>query len=261
MKLAFIQAYNEVHWIGYAIDQAMESYDRLVIAEGAQWRNRPDIPERSDDGTLDIIADKRLEYRGRIKVFNTVRKYQAYRGNQCANFNQALTHCQIGDYFIYFNCDEFYLDSWLEHAKELMKYGVDTIKARALSFAFGFGWLLDIPAERTVICRKVRGLHFKPTHKPVEHGPNEGKIPGIGFHHYVWLKHLKRLMIRFEGSGRRPYLTEWLRKNWATVELKEGMLYEHGTDVFRLVKYRGEHPSILDSHPWRHVEDIRKLIK
>lgn len=258
MKLAFIQAYNEADWIAAAIDQAMIMCDRLVIAEGAQWVKRPDIPERSDDGTLDIIADKRLEYRGCIRVINTVRKYQDYRKNQCANFNLALTHCQLGDYFIPFDCDEFFLDNWMKQIQELMKYGVDVIRARALNFAFGFDWLIDFGAsrERFVVFRKVKGLRFKPSHRPFGCGTNEGKIPGIGFHHYAWLKRWERLLIRIE-NGRRPHMTEWLKKNWEKIVLEEGTIYEHGTDRFGLKRFHGDHPELLENHPWRYIEDIR----
>ena len=78
MKLGFLQVYNEVNWVEYAIDQAMLMCDKLLITEGSQFTSFPDIPERSDDGTLDIISDKSKQYGKRITCLNTTRKHKNY---------------------------------------------------------------------------------------------------------------------------------------------------------------------------------------
>lgn len=56
-----------------------------------------------------------------------------------------------------------------------------------------------------------------------------------------------------------PGMLEWFDKYWDSFELEDGKEYPHYAGKFTLYRYDGEHPSVLDNHPWRHVEDIRSL--
>ncbi len=160
MKLGFIQVYNEANWIGYAVDQAMKLCDKVLIVEGSQFADFSDIPERSDDGTLDIVADKKKQYPKRIEDIKTIREHSKYRFNQCANFNRGLTFCDIGDYFILLDADDFYLDEWISEVNELMKENkISLIKVLSYDFAFSFKWRIksgEKKSERPVIAKKTK---------------------------------------------------------------------------------------------------------
>jgi len=263
MKLGFIQVYNEANWIGYTIDHAMKLCDRVLIVEGSQFANFPDIPERSDDGTLDIIADKKRQYPKSIKDIKTIRKHGRYRINQCANFNYGLTFCEMGDYFILLDADEFYPDEWILEANEIMREcKVDLIKVLSNDFAFSFKWRIKpgkIRSERPVIVKKTKEFYFAPTHNWINPGKNIVVAPQAGRYHYGWLKPRDRMRIRMRTSNMYPNMLEWFDGNWDNFKLEDGKEYPHYAGKFTLYRYDGEHPSVLDNHPWRHVEDIRSL--
>jgi len=262
MKLGFMQVYNEVNWVGYAIDQAMTICDELLIVEGSQFVAFPDMPERSNDGTLDIINDKAKRYPEIIKIINTTRKHSNYRLNQCANFNLGLDHCKIGDYFLQLDADEFFLDEWISEAKELMRERkVDHIKALSYKFAFSFKWRIDFGGmqSKSIIIKKTKGFHFVPTHKLINPGKNIITITRIGHYHYCWLKPRKRMRTRMRTSGMYPDMLNWFDENWDNFRLENGKEYPAYAGKFTLHRYEDKHPSILDNHPWKDIEDIRKI--
>lgn len=257
-----MQVYNEANWIGFAIDQAMMLCDKLLIVEGSQFVAFPDIPERSDDGTLDIISDKSKQYGERIICLNTMRKHGNYRHNQCDNFNRALIFCNKGDYFIQLDADEFYLDEWIAEANELMREGkADLIKAVNYEFAISFKWRVERerPRVKVAIIKKTEKLYFSPTHKHINPGENAIIIPGIGCHHYDWVKPPERMLIRMRTSGMYPGMVEWFKKVWQKIEPENGKKYPSYAGYFILRQYEGQHPTVLDNHPWSHIEDVRKL--
>jgi len=262
MKLGFTQVYNEVDWIGFAIDQAMKLCDKLLIVEGSQFVAFSDVPERSDDGTLDIIADKKNQYPKRIEVVNAIREHNNYRLNQCAIFNLGLTFCDRGDYFIQLDADEFYFDEWIAEANELMREGeVDLIKALNCDFAFGFKWRIEFGASQPnpLIVKKTERFHFVPTHKWVNPGENVIIISQVGRYHYSWVKPRKRILLRMRTSRRYSNMEGWFKKHWDDFVLEDGKEYPYFRGKFRLHRYEGEHPFILTNHPWRNVEDIRSI--
>ena len=263
MKLGFIQVYNEVNWIGYAIDQAMMLCDEALIMEGSQYANFLDIPKRSDDGTLDVISDKEKEYPGRIKMARTTRRHDNYRFNLCDNLNYGLSLCNRGDYLLWLDADEYCSDHWIKEANAMMRENkVEVIDADVDSFAFSFKWRIDFDeADRaSYVLKKVDGLRFAPTARPINAGKRVEVISGENVHfHYTWVKSAARMFIRMRTSMRYPSMVAWFLDNWHKIELVEGVTYPSYNRSFTLHRYDGEHPSVLDNHPWRHVEDIRRF--
>lgn len=263
MKLGFIQAYNEVNWIGYAIDQATMLCDEVLVMEGSQYANFPDISERSDDGTLDVISDKEKEYPDRMRVLQTTRVHDNYRLNQCDNFNHALSFCKRGDYLLWLDADEYCSDYWIKEANAMMREGkVEVIEADIDSFAFSFKWRIDFgePDSANYVLKKVDGLRFVPTARAVNTGKRIEMISGENNRfHYFWVKPASRMFIRMKTSRRYPNMVKWFNDNWHKIALVEGVTYPSYNRDFTLHRYDGEHPSVLRSHPWRHVEDIRRI--
>jgi len=259
MKLGVLPLFNEVNWASFAIDHAMALCDKLLISEGSQFVAFPDIPEKSDDGTLDIISDKQKQYPDRIEVIATNRKHGNYRKNQCANYNRALNYCEIGDYLVCLSGDTFYLDVTVDKVNQLMRDGkMDYLEVELLRFIFGFKWTFGTqPAQ--MILKKVPALRFYPTSRPAGLGPAKVALPGISCHHYTWVKPKARMRIRMKTSGFYGGMLEWFDKNWDNIELVEGKTFEFIRKSFTVKRYDGEHPSVLDTHPWRHVEDIRRI--
>jgi len=259
MKLGVLPLFNEVSWANFAIDQAMMLCNKLLIVEGSQFVSFPDIPERSDDGTLDIISDKQKQYSGKIEVIGTIRKHMNYRKNQCENYNIALNYCEIGDYFISLTGDHYFLDDFIPKANRLMKDGrMDYLSVELLRFIFGFKWTIGTQPSK-LIFKKVPTLRFYPTSKPTGFGPAKVQLDGISCHHYTWVKPRARMRMRMRTSGFYKGMLEWFDKNWDKIELAEGRAFNFVHKSFILRSYDGKHSTILDNHPWRHVEDIRRI--
>lgn len=265
MRFGYLQIYNEVNWARYQIDMAMSLCDKLLITEGSQFVSFPDISERSTDGTLDIINDKVKEYKGRIKCNNTIRASNNYRQNQCDNFNRALNFCNIGDYFVEMDADEFYFDEHINILNELMKEGkVDVIGSYGYDFAFGFKWkFLKRGTEitgRKHILKKTPNLFFVPTHNPKNFGPIEvSDVNYVGRHHYPWVKPNDRMEIRMRTSNFHRGMLDWFNINWDSIKLEDNKSYDYFGGKFILERYEGNHPEILNGHSWKDINDIRKV--
>ena len=267
MRVGFLQVFNENNWVGYAIDQAMKLCDRLIVVEGSQFTMSRVIPERSNDGTLDILAKKQQEYSNSIEIYKTIRKYGNYRKNQAENFNFALSKCKIGDYFLPLDADEFYFDETIHTINDLIERGVvDFYYASGINLAFSFKWQIIINGDpityTNVFFKKNKKLRFVPTHKPVNYGSNKVvDESGKSFLHYVWVKPSERMAIRFKTSKFYSDMYKWFQNNWNNIELVDGKEYEFYAGHFKLKRYTGEHPEILTNHQWYNIEDIRNLMK
>ena len=259
MRIAMLQLFNEKYWAGYAIDQAMKVCDKLLIVEGSNYSTFADVPERSDDGTLDIISDKMKAYPKQIELLKSERRFAKFTHNQCENFNIALSHCDEGDYFIMFDADEFFMDDFIPKVNQVMKEGkIDYLQSEGLQFIFSFKWIYS-PHEKMVLLKKIPSLHFVPHNKPRGFGSVCVTIPGDNHHHYSWVKSKERMKLRMRG-GIYKDMPAWFDANWDKIKLIDGeeFYYVH-LGPFTVNRYDGPHPSLLDNHPWRHIEDIRKV--
>ena len=258
-------AYNEADWIEYAIAQARLLCDRLIICEGSQFVAFPDIPERSNDGTLDLINDQQKKHPGFIEVMPSVRDHRNYRKNQCDNFNRALKTCKVGDYFLPLDVDEYYSDAYIERMNAFMTEGQhDCVVAHGRLFAFSFDWVLDFQPDnpqwwsKEAYFKVTPALHFIPTHK--SRGVSERyQDTELGLFHYTWLKPKSRMAVRMKTSGAYKNMVQWFNSSWDHLKLQDGLRQRsHKGKDFVLHAYNGPHPSVLDAHPWRHLDDVRK---
>jgi len=242
-----------------AIEQAMKVCDKLLIVEGSKFMRLDDLPARSDDGTLDIISDKMKAYPKRIELWLDGCDAGHHRKNQCANHMTALERCKTGDYLIPFDTDEFYMDDFIDDMNEAMREGkVDRMDWTGLWFAFSFRWYFGKYAKRALL-KKVPGAYFTPLHVPRRFGPNHVVVEKISCLHYCWVK-TKDRMIRRTRIGIYKEMKEWFERNYDKIKLAEGeKIHYVAKQTFMLKEYRGPHPSVLDDHPWRHIEDIRKI--
>jgi len=67
-------------------------------------------------------------------------------------------------------------------------------------------------------------------------------------------------MFRRARIGIYKGMREWFESNYDKIKLTEGSRIHYvNNQTFTIKEYKGLHPSVLDNHPWRYVEDIRRL--
>ncbi len=265
MNVGFLQLYDEIDWVAYAIEHALKLCDKLVIIEGSQFTSFKDIPIKSTDGTLEVINEKIEEHPNDIELFSTIRKYANYRQNQAANFNLVLKKCKVGDYFFHFDADEYYYDHYIKKLIEITEDGkIDVLTSSGPNFAFSFKWKLIMSSSplkyKQIFFKKNRRLKFIKTHKPVNPGPNHIIDESANcLTHYKWVRPTQRMLIRHQTSGFYSGMLEWFNEKWEKIELIENKNNDYYGGKFWLERYDGPHPSVLKDHPWYNVEDIRKF--
>ena len=131
-------------------------------------------------------------------------------------------------------------------------------------FAFGFKWVFIQNGMRRDgkdhIVKKTPNLYFIPTHQYRNVGPlNLADRNYLGRAHYKWVKPTERMRIRMETSGFVSGMIKWFNKNWDSMELKNGAVYNYYSGKFVLKRYEGDHPEILHDHHWKEVEDVRRI--
>lgn len=263
MILGFLQVYNEVDWIEYSIDHAMSFCDKLIIIEGSQFSQLKKIPERSNDGTLEIINQKIEEYPNSIELEKTSRKFSNYRENQAVNFNFALSKCDIGDYFAPLDADQFYFKNYIEKIKEVSDEGkIDFSVASGIVLGFSFNWRIIINDLKfhtfNALFKKNPKLNFIPTHTPLNHGKNKViDEEGESLIHYMWVKPKERISLRLKTARHSKEIVRWFKKNWDKIELVDNNKVNYYKGSICIKKYNGPHPEILKNHPWRQVDDLR----
>jgi len=89
-------------------------------------------------------------------------------------------------------------------------------------------------------------------------GPHNVIIKKVSCLHYCWVKTRNR-MLRRARIGIYQGMPEWFESNYDKIELAEGAEIQYLNKTFILNEYKGPHPSVLDNHPWRHIDDIRKI--
>jgi hypothetical protein len=158
-----------------------------------------------------------------------------------------------------YDSDEFYTDSFIDDINEAMREGkLDYMDWTGLQFAFGFKWVYA-DQVKTAFWKKIPGAHFAPLRAAKGFGTRYITIKRISCLHYCWVKTRDR-MLRRARIGIYDGMPEWFALNYDRIKLAEGeKIYYVDNQVFTLKEYRGAHPSVLDNHPWRHIEDIRKV--
>ncbi len=69
------------------------------------------------------------------------------------------------------------------------------------------------------------------------------------------------MKVRMRG-GLYKAMPAWFDENWDKIKLIDGEKFHYvHPEPFTVKRYDGPHPFLLTSHPWRHIEDIRKLDK
>ena len=263
---AIIGVYQEADYLPYAIKQAEQFCDEIIIFEGCHSVNHP---TRSTDGTVEIVEQSGHEHY--MLDNNSGQRYDSF---QCDIWTMGVAEMMARgcDWFRFWDCDTYFFDKDLSKVKETM----ETTSKDCLTWCerrFLFNWRLNTREVSGRFYRVTDGMFLKPISR-VHHkdgsfyNDNTQQLP-ITPYHFTQAKKLARAEFRFQLSKEKgtPGIDE-LWEKYKNFKLPPAEAWwEHDKEVCELVGGYGptylplehQYPEVLDGHPYRFVNDIRTV--
>jgi len=270
--IGIILTWNNFEFFKCVLTQALSFCDEVIVAEGCHLKK---FPIHSTDGTyeyIQFIKDPKL-------VIIDINKFNRKINNkilQCQIRQTSLQQSKYwddGNWIIQWDDDTLFFEKDLSVIKQIMKTtDADILKFRERRFAFNFRFnlLSDISNFQAAIFQKIKPkCSFIPPSKICN--PNKLpydnilKVPEIIYHHYPYVKLTARVKFRWEIScGNENTGALWDNFLWENDQdiFKQENLFRKiigGSQMANLNVYNGPHPEILNSHPWKNLNDVRSL--
>lgn len=281
--------YEEADWIEWAVEGIIDFVDELVIAEGYQGPAWHFGTCRSKDGTIDIIK-KLAKKHDKITLTKCQPCAHVLRG-KAATHNHVLKMSRLinkADWYMICDADEFYSDRQKETVRKALENTTnDAFSLNARYFFYNFEYFIYM--YRLVrIFRVTDGMYFKPGQFPYyadgrpyydDTNPSELILEDDPMFHYSFVKkpssEIKRRIMEYCAAQRYKFVFDWIEQvylKWSRENAEEiyelnarlfngqgGIFFDGHHDAQRLRVYKGEHPRIMNNHPFRHIKDIREI--
>jgi len=282
--------YEEADWIEWAVEGIIDFVDELVIAEGYQGPAWHFGTCRSQDGTINIIKRLAKKY-DKITLTECQSRRHVLRG-KAATHNHVLKVSRLinrADWYMIFDADEFYSDKQKETIlTTLQKTGKDAFSVNARCFFYNFEYFIKMDLTR--FFRVTEGMYFMPGQYPFyadgkqyfdEANPYVLLLEDDPMFHYSFVKRpsseIKRRIMEYCAVQRHRYVFDWINQvylQWSPEKSEEiydfnrirfngkgGIFLDEDYQAYRLQIYDGEHPNIIKNHPFRYINDVRKIEK
>lgn len=285
--VGLIITWNNFEFFQFALKQALDFCDEVLLIEGGHSMT---FPQKSIDGTVEYINKMKGHPKLRIFDFKFREKYKRYDIVQLFVRMGALKKSRFlkpGNWLILWDDDMFFFDEELKRIKELMSntdYDVISVNERRFIYNFRFntfaiekkkiysggwaGWQFNKIYEGAYI-RGYLGKQVNPRFYYKDGKPYSKYLylDDVVCFHYPYVKLLERIKARWLYSiekgtvESRGKYDKFMSVKWTNdediykfKEVIENINNEKGFNV-----YTGKHPEILDSHPWRNIDDVRKM--
>lgn len=287
MKIVGIMpVYEEADWVEWAVEGIIDFVDELIIAEGYQGPAWHFGTCRSQDGTIDII--NRLAEKYDKIILTQCQSRRHVLSGKAATHNHALKisrKIREADWYMICDADEFYSDEQKAALrKELGSADRDSLHVNSRYFFYNFKHFIYMPLGR--FFRVTEGMFFKPGQfphyadgRPYESAPSYLLLKDAPMFHYSFVKRpaaeIKRRIMEYCAVQRYKWVFDWIDQvymQWSEKRAEEiyelnrirfngqgGIFFDGAHEAQRLQVYNGEHPGLLDDHPYRQIEDIRKI--
>jgi len=273
--LGAIVTWDNLEFLKLSLKQALDFCDEVIVAEGCHSRW---FPRHSTDGTIEYLNSLKHP---KLKVLNIDYKKNGLEGKryhivQCKIFNHinnSFENWQPGNWIVQWDDDIFWFNEDLEKIRiilETTSYDKIRFKQRKFIYNFRFNSLATggIPFDRI-----TDGCYYTPiANLRYKDGTLYSKYEkqfDITTFHYTSVKRSERMKARWVMSvekGTKSSVTrfeKWMGIEWKNDEdflkQKDTVAFILGTDPGNVHIYNDRHPEILDGHPWRYIEDTRKL--
>jgi len=273
--LGAIVTWNNIEFLKPSLNQALEFCDEVVVAEGCHSQQ---YPRHSTDGTVEYL--KSISH-PKLKVLDIDNRKLGLEGRryddvQCQVFkiiNSSFDSWQPGNWIIQWDDDILWFDEELKKLREILETtSQDRVRFRERRFTYNFRFNVVAINGSHRIDRITPGCYYKPlVHLYYKTGKEYLNLPPhpINVFHYTLIKRPERMNARWvmsiekgTGSSKSRY-TNWMGIEWKSDEdflrNKDTVAFILGSASDDVNIYDGKHPKILDAHPWRHIDDVRKM--
>jgi len=279
-----ILTWNNFEFFKYVLKQALDFCDEVVLVEGCHSRN---YPRHSTDGTVEYLKSF---HHPKLKILEPdwdelTKKHWQYWMIQCALSNLTIKSFDLWNHdgwIMGWPDDQFYFDEDLKKIRNALKITTGDrvwFTGRRFIYNFRFNILEQAHKHATMkISRITPGCFYTPIHhlcykdgRRYNQVNNGERISDISMFHYSNVKKVERMEARYRMTEETPnryrlgadWFEKWMSVNWINDEdifkyrdILASILNSESEDINI---YRGKHPEILDDHPWRNIDDVRKI--
>jgi len=258
-----IGVYQEADYFPYALKQAEQMYDEIIIFEGCHSAGHP---VRSTDGTVEMV-----EKSGHTVYFPENTEGERYDRFQCGLWTKGVNEVvrRGCDWFRFHDVDMYFFDKDVESLKNAMDAGgKDCVLFNERRFVFN--WKINTHDITGFFYRITPGMSMTPISRIhdkdgriVRNEPSMCVQSNVCCYHFTSAKKLARMRFRFRISQEKgtPDIPEmWGRYSNYDVNSKldkdeiEALVGGFGANI-----YTGDFPEVLKDHPYRFANDIRSI--
>jgi len=272
--LGVILTWNNFEFFKRALKQALSFCDEVIVAEGCHMDG---YPKRSTDGTCEYLEKmKGTDKLVIIDDFKFKGKNNRVQFKIRNTYSRASSLWKPDNWIVQWDDDMFFFDNDLKNLKDIMKTTKhDTIMFRERRFAYNFRFNL-LASKNDLYGHKFqkikKGCYYTPNWKlRYKNGKFYSDIlnlSDITYFHYPFVKKTDRAKFRWDISIEKGH-----KKHKKTKRLWDGFKYKKDKDIFKQEKnfrriiggkgvlnvHVGKHPEVLEDHPFRFIDDVRKI--
>jgi len=259
--------WNNLEFFKCAFAQAWEFCDELIVVEGCHSQQ---YPKRSTDGTCEYIETIKGLPKLTVRDFDFNGRYDQVQRRVRRDFPKESVFYKPGNWIFHWDDDCFYMEKELS----TLRIAMEATENDSISFAnrnFIYNFRFNSMERGLIISyRIVDGLRFtgvSNVHYSDGRRIGAQHIEGVTRFHYNYVKKPERMKARFvmsvekgtkESVGRYE---QWMSVRWDKDEdiFKSRAIVESIRPGEGLNIYNGMHPEAVANHPWRQIDDVRKL--
>ena len=273
--LAAMITWNNIDFFRYSLEQALDFCDEVIVVEGCHSQQ---FPQRSTDGTVEYLKTFKHP---KLRVLDVDYKKMGWEGERYDYIqyhifnliNASFESWEPGNWIIQWDDDIFWFDKDLRRIREILEdtsYDRILFKERKFFYNFRFNAIAD---KGTAFNRITFNCYYMPLNHLFyqdgrEYTANAQILP-IEMFHYTHVKKSERMNARWimsiEKGTKSSYsrFEKWMNISWSRDEdifkHKKNLAFIAGTPPDSLNVFRSPPPDVLTNHPWRYVDDARKL--
>lgn len=260
--------WNNLEFFKCALEQALSFCDEVIVVEGCHSQQ---YPQRSTDGTCEYIESIKGIPKLKVMDFDFVGRYDLVQRRIRQNFPKMSEFYKPDNWVTQWDDDIFFLEEDLPKLKVAMektKSDAITYPHRNFFYNFRFNFLAARlnPTHYRIIdgvyLRGISSAHYKNRRLC-----SCQVIDGITAFHYGYVKRPERMKARWIMSiekGNEASIGS--RERWMSVSWDVDKDIFNSRKVLQTIRmeetlniYNGKHPKVLDNHPWRYIDDVRKV--